>query len=130
MEITLTKEESEKYFHNALCNGLGQMGGYGLQFDYEAADYAKAKKRLQAKGQTGICLEDVFMEILRMGKKLSFKDIEGDGDYDRSITLKDVHDRVQKTTPHHLVDMIDENDDADTADIILQTVFFEEVIFG
>lgn len=135
MKIVLDKTESEEYFHNALCNGLGYMSGYGLQFVYEDADYKKAKKSLEAKlkkegKEPGICLEDVFVEILRNGGKLTFEDVENEGDYTRSITLKDVHERVQKTPIDHLNDMINENDDATTADVILQTVFFEDVIFG
>lgn len=77
-----------------------------------------------------ICTEDVWMEILRMGEKLIMFDFEGEGDMTRSITLADVHARVQKTPLDHLTDMINETDDATTADVILQTVFFEEVIFG
>jgi len=33
-------------------------------------------------------------------------------------------------TISHLINMIDENSDSITADVILQTVFFENVIFG
>lgn len=136
MEIKLTKEESEKYFHNALCNIGGLMRGYGLEFDYKGNDYKNAKRSLQNKMDEGtipkevICTEDIFMEILRIGKPLKFVDVEGQGEYTREILLKDVHDRVQKTPLGHLNDMINEQDDAITADVILQTVFFEDIIFG
>ncbi len=111
------------------------MGGYGLQFVYEDKDYKKAKKTLTAKlkkegKEPGVCMEDVFVEILRNGGKLTFEDVENEGDYTRSITLNDVHERVQKTPIRHLSDMIEENDDATTADVILQTVFYEDIIFG
>ena len=33
MKIVLTKEESEKHFHNALCNG-SNMRYYGVVLDY------------------------------------------------------------------------------------------------
>ena len=77
-----------------------------------------------------ICVEDVWMEILRNGKELCLVDEGCDGEYTRSITLKDVHDRVQKTPIDHLMDAINEEDDATTADVILQTVFYEDIIFG
>lgn len=125
MEIKLTPKESEDYFYNALCNGLGYMSGYGLSVDYNKEDYKKAKESL-----TEPCYEDVFMEMLRKGGKLTLIDEECDGEYTRSITLKEIHERVQKTDPDHLLDMVNENDDAITADVILQTVFFEEIIFG
>lgn len=134
MEIKLSKEESEKYFHNALCNHFG-VSGYGLEFSYDKKDRAKAIKSLEAKRakdkiKDTVCREDVWMEILRTGGKLKVIDHECDGEYTRSITLKDVHERVQKTQLRSLMDMINENDDADTADAIFQTVFFEEIIFG
>jgi hypothetical protein len=46
------------------------------------------------------------------------------------ITINDVYERVQNTPLDHLLNMINEEDDADTADVILQTVFYNEVVFG
>ena len=46
------------------------------------------------------------------------------------ITINDVHAKVQTTDSRHLLDMINEQDDAITADVILQTVIYGEVIFG
>lgn len=144
--VTLSKEKSEEYLHNAFCNGIQELGHYGLQFDYKDADYKKAVKSLEDKIKKGIvpigmmdfgkgekptvCREDVWMEILRVGGKLKVIDVENGGDYTKSITLADVHNRVQKTPFRHLNDMINESDDAITADVILQTVFFEDIIFG
>ena len=125
MQIQLTPQESETMFHNALCNGLGYMNGYGLEFDYCDKQYSAAKTKLQSP-----CCEDVLMQILRDGGSLTFVDVECDGEYTRSVSLADVHDRVQKTPLRFLTDMINEEDDAETADAVLQTVFFEEIIFG
>ena len=121
MQIQLTPQESETMFHNALCNGLGYMSGYGLEFEYSDKQYSAAKTKLQSP-----CFEDVLMQILRDGGSLTFVDVE----YTRSVSLADVHDRVQKTPLRFLTDMINEEDDAETADVVLQTVFFEEIIFG
>lgn len=131
MKVILEHEESEEMFFNAMCNALSYMGGYGLTIDYDDAAYESAKKRLQEKSPNEIvCFEDVLMEILRSGGTLTMKDEEGDGDMTRSITLNDVHERVQKTPIRQLIDMYTQNDDGDTADNILQTVFFEEIVFG
>jgi len=132
MEMKLTSEESEEYFYNALCNalGTGYMKGYGLELTFKDNQYAEAKLSLLKKEKQDYCYEDILMEILHNGGVLIFEDIEDDDDYTRSITLKDVHDRVQKTNVKHLMNMINEEDDVVTADIILQTVFFENVIFG
>jgi len=125
MTIILTPQESEEYFYNALCNGLSEMGGYGLRMDYKKEHYAQAKSKL-----TEPCFEDVLMQILRDGNTFGFEDIECDGEYSKQISLKDVHDKMPNVDQFHLMEMINENDDAGTADVILQTVFYDEVIFG
>lgn len=125
MKIVLTPNESEEFFYNALCNGLNFMLGYGIELDWDEKEYSKSREKL-----TDPCLEDVLMQMLKDGYKLIMVDHEGDGENTQSITLADVHERVQTTPFSHLADMIDENDDASTADVIIQTVFFNEVIFG
>jgi hypothetical protein len=125
MKITLSTQESEEYFYNALCNGLGYISGYGLSLDYDAKEYKAAKMKF-----FNPCYEDVLMQMLRDGGKLTLVDEECDGEYTRSITIKDIHERVQNTEVSHLMDMVNGYDDATTADVILQSVFFNEVIFG
>jgi hypothetical protein len=127
MKIELTNQESETYFHNALCNGLHYINDYGLELTYSEIDYIAAKKRLKAT--TGVCYEDVLMEILKGGGKLKLVDNEG-GEDDAVITLKEVHERVSKTQMNHLMNMINEEDDAITADVILQTVFLNNIVYG
>ncbi len=130
MEIKLTNEESELYFYNSLCNGLGYVQGYGIELTWDKGEYIKAKNSLKEKSkETEVCFEDVLMEILRMGGTLKMEDHES-GEEVKVIALADVHERVAKTPIDHLTDMIQENDDAVTADVIIQTVFYEDVIFG
>ena len=131
MEIKLTKEESELYFYNALCNGLSYVeSGYGLELTWDKGEQLGARKSLKEKMKDSeICHEDVLMEILRIGGKLKLVDHES-GEPARVIALADVHERVAKTPIDHLNDMINEEDDATTADVIIQTVFYEDVIFG
>ena len=131
MQIKLENHESEQMFHSALCNGLGYRGGYGLEFEFKKEDYDSAGRNLrEAAPDTAVCYEDVLMQILREGGELTMVDVECDGEYTRSISLADVHDRVQQAPARFLMDMIKEQDDAETADVILQTVFFEEIVFG
>jgi len=132
MEIKLTPQESEECFYDALCNGLEYTtSGYGLSLDYSDEDFADAKTKMGID-KPGIftCFEDVLMEMLRMGKTLTIIDEEGEGANNSTITIKDVHERVSNTPVRHLMDMINENDDAETADVIIQQVFFNEIIFG
>lgn len=131
MQILLTPAESEEIFHNALCDGLQMMGGYGLKLKYDKGEYAKAKEELQAQRDSDdvVCYEDVLSHILRRGNTLTMIDTES-GEEPRTINAKDVHERVQMVDAQHILDMINEEYDADTADCVLQTVFFGEVIFG
>ena len=109
MKIMLNESESEEYFYNALCNGLKELCHYnGLLIYYDALEYSRAKEKL-LRNEDVVCFEDVLMEILRSGGKLTILDEEG-GYYTRS--------------------MIEERDDAITADVILQSVFFKDIIFG
>jgi len=125
MIIKLTPQESEEYFYNALCNGLDYMGGYGLRMDYKDKHYVQAKSKL-----TSPCFEDVLMQILRDGNTFGFEDIECDGEYSKQITLEDVHTKMINVDLERLMEMVNENDDAETADVIIQTIFYDEVIFG
>ena len=126
MKIVLTKEESEKHFYNALCNG-SMLADNGT-LDYSLRDYKSAKSTLKKAGRYP-CVEDIWLQMLKDGKKLKYVDHE-DKTMNREITLKMVHKRVAKTPLEHLVDAVNENDDAITAYIILQQVIFDDQIYG
>jgi hypothetical protein len=133
MTITLTPQEAESHFYNALCNGLGYIGDYGLELTYDDADYKAAKQNI-LKDRTAadisvVCYEDILMQILRDGKSLTLVDNEG-GEDPAEITILHIHERVAKTPLRHLMDAINENDDAETADVILQTVFLGDIVYG
>lgn len=131
MKIILTPQESEEMFHTALCNGLSCILGYGLVLETDQQDYQAAKQNLKSKNPDQvICYEDVLLEVLRLGKPLTLVDEEGDGEMNSTISLSDVHERVSQTPIEHLKNMITENDDAETADVIIQTVFYQDIIFG
>lgn len=130
MKIELTHEESETYFHNALCNGLAYIAGYNLEIEYTGAELKQARANYAAAHPNELaCYEDILMQILRDGNTLKLIDNE-DEDNVKEIKLSDVHERVAQTPIKHLMDMVNENDDADTADVIIQTVFLGEVIYG
>lgn len=128
MTVNLTPQESENHFYNAICNGLGELRYYDLSLDYNEDEYNQAKTSFIFKEQSQPCWEDVLMEMLRSGNTLWIVD-END-DERHPITLDLVHERVQQTPIRHLMDAINERDDATTADCIIQTVIYGEVIYG
>ena len=128
MQIKLTPEESEEYFYIALCNGLNYIeSGYGLHLKFSSYEAQNAIKKLKDNGSTP-SYEDIIMQLLKNGHEINLYDEEGEEDH--IIKLKDVHDRVQNAPVERILEMVNENDDADTADVILQSVFFNEIIFG
>lgn len=130
--IKLSNRKSEEFFHSALCNalGTGYMQGYGLDIKYNEEEYKKSRDSYKDKNNSSPCYEDVLMQMLKDGYSLTMVDNEMDGEYTRTIKLGDVWERVEKTPIRFLNDMIQGDDDAQTADVILQTVFFEDIIFG
>jgi hypothetical protein len=127
MQIILTPEESLSHFHSALCNAVstGYMRGYGLKLDYNKKEYLTAREKLKEP-----CVEDIWVQILKDGGKLTLTDTEENGKYTRSITLKDVEERVYKMPLQRLINIITADSDVVDEDVLLQTVFFNEVIFG
>ena len=131
MKTQLTTLESEDFFYRALCNavGTGYMEGYGLRMACDRSQYKSSQEHLVLTEQEH-CYEDVLMQVLRDGGSLTFEDLECDGEYTCSVTMAEVHERVQLAPAEHLANLLTEDDDAETADVILQTVFFEDIIFG
>jgi hypothetical protein len=135
MEITLSHSESEDIFYRALCNavGTGYMNGYGIELTTDEKQYDEARAQLLTSSditKEAVCYEDVLMQILRMGGSLTFVDHEGEGEMDSTIKLEDVHRFVEDTEPHSILNFINENDDAEDADAVLQTVFWKQQVFA
>ena len=131
MKIILTPQESEEIFHAALCNAesTGHMAGYGLQLRWPEKSYKEARERIKERGELP-CQENVLLEILRGGGHLTYFDIEGCGGEPWPINLQDVHDKVCNAPTRNILNFIEQEDDAEDADVVLQTVFMGEVMFG
>lgn len=131
MKIELTNQEAESIMHNALCDS--GIGIHGLEISFDKDEYRKSKDNwVKANEGKSPCYEDVLMQLLRDGYSIAVIDTEGDGegDYDSVITMKDVYERMPMVHYSRLIQMIEEEYDADTTDCVLQTIFYGEVIFG
>ena len=127
MKIQLEQQEALDIFHTSLCNvyGSGYFNGYGLEFLWDEDAYMEAKKKLENP-----CLEDVLLQIIKDGGKLGILDHECDGEYNSFVDLKIITDRMELVSPQNLLNIINEQDDIDDADVVLQTLFYGEVTFG
>jgi hypothetical protein len=138
MKITLTPQEAEEIFFNSMCNAIGTnyMRGYGIELAYNREEYQTAKSKLLKKASdnytktASVCYEEVLMEILREGGKLTFIDHEGEGCMTRDVTLENVHKRMENVPASTIMNFVQQEDDAEDADVVLQTIFFEEIVFG
>jgi len=128
MKIELTKQEAEKYFYNALCNGLGYFESYDIELKYDKQEYKKAKETAKAEDGGAVCYEDILMEMLKNGNTLLAEDFNADETY--TLTLDKMYAQIDKVPANTLLEMINERDDADTADIILQVCFIGEHTYG
>jgi hypothetical protein len=131
MKIYLEKEECEGVFYDALCNGLSYIAGYGLKLLFNDEQYDKAKQTLKTvtPAEGIVCYEDVLMEVLRQGGSLTLRDLE-EAEPDVAITLDEVHNRMSLVPAKNLLAVLQETGDACDADVVLQTIFLEEVIYG
>jgi len=129
--MKLTSKEKEEIFYNSLCNaeGMGYLNSYGVEMSYEPAQYAAAKKALQEAGKD-TCYEDILMEILKRGSSLTYIDIVGEGEMTSTIMMNNVYERIDNVPKTIIGNFLSENDDVVDADAVLQTVFWNEVIFG
>ena len=127
MKIKLESSEVELFIHNALCNGLSYISSYGLSVQMLKEEYNLAKKSVGFL--TTICYEDVLMAHLRGGNNLTFYDSEQEKVV--GFNLLTAHKNLEKPScVSAVLDMINEDDDAVTADVILQHCIYGEVIFG
>lgn len=123
--ILLTPEKSLEYFFRSLCNSLKYLTTYGFQVDFNVEEYKKSKEKLDSP-----TYEEVFIQMLKDGYGITVNDIEEDGRHTQTIYLKDVVEKVQKTPFRYLSSMINKDDDGETGDVIIQTIFFGEKLFG
>lgn len=135
----LSQQEALEYLNNSLANayGTGYIQSYGLEIKYDVNEYEAAKTRIKAEHmkRTGkditVAFEDVMTEIIRGGGTLTMVDEEG-GEPDYKMNLETLMQNVNgdKMPQHIISELVEENDDASTADTYLQVAFMNEIVYG
>lgn len=125
--MKLTKEQCEEFFYNALCNGWPSIQSHGLKISYENEQYDYIRNLLKSS-KDDVCYEDVLMQMIKRGGCVTF--IDEEGEEDAVVRLNNIHENMELVPEKHLQDMLNEEDDADTADAILQTILYKEIIFS
>lgn len=132
MQIILDQAEKMQVIHKCLTTGMPYFPDYGFLLEQNKEDYEKAKAALIESGMPvdKIWLEDVQIEMLRMGFGLSFVDDIYDGSETKILTLELIEQNWDKVPMGRVVEIMLGDWDAETADVIMQCILFGEVTFG
>lgn len=130
MKIEFTQEEALDILFNALCTEsmAGYFHQYNLELYVDKTEYKVVKGYMETNGIPLQGYESVWVEMLRRGFPIMLDDLQNV--YSKKLYLSDVLENMPKVPLWALTQMKEEQDDAETADAILQTVFFGEIIFG
>jgi len=130
VSIKFTDDFKKEIIYNSLCNGLGQLQCYGLELLWNDEDYIEAKKSYYKRIDkiSGACYEDILMELITMEKKVVFEDTETEEFFD--FKLSNALMNLDNLPMWAIIQILEENDDAVTADVVLQYCLFNEIIFG
>jgi hypothetical protein len=139
MKIEFSKSDAEKILYDSFCNGgLYEMSCSSVSIDWDSKpnseNYSNAKKRLQEGGMTSICVEDVYIEILKNGDVIQFTDYEGEELI--NLHLEDAivnFNSLEDGEKINLAKLLDEDDcSTDVWDCFnaIQYALYGEVIFG
>jgi hypothetical protein len=139
MKIEFSKQDAEKILYDSFCNGgLSELYHCSVSVDWDskpnATNYANAKNRLKESGMSSICLEDVYIEILKNGDAIIFTDYEGEELIqlkldDALIKFNSLND-AEKIDLAKLIDEDDCSTDAWDCFNAIQYALYQEVIFG
>ena len=80
----------------------------------------------------GACYSDVMAWAAKNGKhfKVTVRDVDGEGWNITPHTIERGLQCMQDKYPRHFADLVRENDDANTSDVLLQCILFDEVVYG
>ena len=130
MEIKLSAQELDDVLMSMFANGgLIELAYASVRMDLEEGVYAKAKQRLLDAGKTGICLEDVYIEILKGGDSIRFYDFEGEEHVSFNMEQA-VKNLSSSYAANDVMAVINEQDDAWTGFNLVQHCLYGEVIYG
>jgi hypothetical protein len=130
MKLILEKEEAIEIIYSALCNGgLAILQESEVILNVSPEDYKQAKYELIETSKVGICLEDVYVQILRSGKSLCFFDNNEEANVQFDIN-KAIEEMSKEAAFNLVLAIKNEEDDAYTGWELLQICLYGEIIYG
>lgn len=128
---SITPKGMLELFHQSVCS---HSIGYGIIcLDMEDMHRKEAKASLLEKHGEGFypCIEDIWTEILRLGKPLYYVEYDeyDDTNTTKTFWLTDLLDNFHKVESYIITAFLNEEDDACTHDDFLQTLLLGEVVY-
>jgi len=130
--IDLTEDQRFNLLVSAMSGGINYWAYFGDDL-WEIVDKVQ-------KPSKNVCIEDRVWAAIKAGKKLPVRDVEGydpvndlEGEILGYISLKSIEEGEQimiEKYRHHFFDIIDQNDDAMTADVWFQLATLKDVVYG
>lgn len=132
MKIILNDNEVKHIIHDAFCNSTGVYGA--LEITYDDVDYEEAKKALKENKEPSLfgsgCIEDVWLKMLEMGKTLYLVDTESMEK--EAFNYESIKENLSSGDEHlakMIMESLEEEGDADTADNLLQYMVYGDIVY-
>lgn len=124
-ECVATEEEKLDVLFTSLCNTLDWVLSYGLILGYDNDEYKALRGTVDSH-------EGVLLAIVKNGGSLYFYDSESDATNvpEGEISLVTLSTNWSRVPMVHMLNFARENDDAEDADVFLQTIAFGSVVYG
>lgn len=122
--VTATQDEKLKLVADCLAN-TWLFAGRILEVTWSDKLYKKFSKSLGDDS----CHEDVLIAMVKAGHALPVNDLEGK-DNVGELSLNKIEANWDSVRSEDIINVINENDDSDTADNILQCITLGGIIYG
>jgi len=144
MKLQLNKVEMLKVLHSAFCNGgLNELRYCDVELNVLEKEYVNARNRLEKQilkgnnenvyyvGTDGptVCLEDVYLEILREGEAINFID-HNNGKKIGFTLSKAIKSLSREEFASDVLKTVKGGDDAWTGFNLIQGCLYGEVVYG
>ena len=127
--VTIPDFHMDGMIFNSACNFWGCLGDCGIEVKISKSDYAKAKQSCLELNPSP-CYEEVYMQCLLDGGKWKIWDNENE-ELLCEMTLQEMRDNLQQKLDRQVYfAFLEGDDDALTANSVLQIAFFGEEVYG
>jgi len=136
MKIKIEQEISNELLSSMLCSGFEGGTGYWCQIQgYEGLKEAKAEFKSLGLRSEDREFKHIWVPITEKGVMLLGEDEEDEGKYEKQhkLTRKKLKKGLQVIAskyPHHMANIVRDNTDAETGDVLIQCALFGDIIYG